>query len=49
MKPIEFSKEERAAAGRPVESTIVENHTWEVEADTVETVETVRRRRLTPW
>lgn len=39
----------RDAAGRPVESTIVENHTWEVEADTVETVETVRRRRLTPW
>ncbi|WP_334655956.1 energy transducer TonB [Sphingomonas panaciterrae] len=32
--------------GRPVNAWIVENHSWEVEADTVEETETIRRRRL---
>ena len=30
--------------GRPVNAWIVENHSWEVEADTIDEMETVRRR-----
>lgn len=35
-------------AGRPIESMVVENHTWDVDADVVETVETARRRSRLP-
>lgn len=35
----------RDAAGRPVDAQVVENHTWEVEPDAIDTTETVRRRR----
>ena len=35
--------------GRPVQSWIVENHSWEVEADSEEVVETTRRRRTRLW
>lgn len=39
----------RDAAGRPVEAVIVENHTWEVEADSIDVVETSRRRKVRLW
>ncbi|OWK31830.1 energy transducer TonB [Sphingomonas mucosissima] len=39
----------RDGRGRPVQSWIVENHSWEVEADTQEVVETTRKRRVRLW
>lgn len=39
----------RDGRGRPVESWIVENHSWEIEADTQEVVETTRKRRVRLW
>lgn len=39
----------RDGRGRPVRSWIVENHTWEVEADSVDVVETTRKRRVPIW
>ena len=39
----------RDSEGRPVAAWIVESHTWEVEADTVEVIETTRKRRLRLW
>jgi protein TonB len=39
----------RDGRGRPVNAWIVENHRWEVEADTTEVVETTRRRRARLW
>lgn len=34
------------SAGRPVAATIVENHRWDIDADEVDTVETVRKRKV---
>ncbi|ONF95080.1 Gram-negative bacterial tonB protein [Sphingomonas jeddahensis] len=39
----------RDGRGRPVSAWIVENHSWEVEADTNEITETTRRRRTRLW
>jgi protein TonB len=39
----------RDGAGRPVDALVVENHSWEVEADVIDTVVTERRRRARRW
>lgn len=39
----------RDGRGGPVNAWIVENHTWEIEADREEVVETTRRRRSRLW
>ena len=39
----------RDGQGRPVNAWIVENHSWQVEADSVDVVETPKRRRARLW